>query len=309
MITLGLVSGLLLAPSAMAFSDGQTGLTGRIAGESCLKCHGTDQYAGTTVEIAGAEMGNCVTQDSMFQLPILTAGSTVTVSVSVAEPGADEAACPTNNCCDAANAPAAGDICLTLNQEDNITCEVDSFESCCQTNLSSCPDGKSAGFNIEAVDSSCASEDDCAGIGAFEANQDEGVRLGRALAEPVVTEATHVAAKLFDGGAVTWNIDYTVPNQTVEGVSFWTGVNVANGNFLADVGDLNSNFRLDAFVTDGETITAPGFCAVCPNGALPDESGACPACMCVGAGSNSLPIGLAGLALLGLAVGRRRRRR
>lgn len=307
MITFGLIGGMLVAPSALAFSDGQTDLTGRVPGESCLKCHGTDQYAGSTVEVVGAELGNCVTQDSMFQLPILTAGSTVTVKVSVAEPGDDEAACPANNCCDADTPPGEGAVCLTLNQEDNITCDADEYLGCCQTNLNSCPDGKNAGFNIEAVDPGCGTDAECDGLGAFAAG--DGVRLGRALGEDIPTQATHVAPRSFDGGPVSWEMDYTVPNQATNGVTFWAGVNVANGNFLADVGDLNSNYRLDAFVTDGETVSAPDFCAVCPNGALPDESGQCPACMCVGAGANSLPAGLAGLALLGLVVGRRRRRR
>ena len=314
MVTFGLVGGLLLTPmlfaeSASAYSDGQTGLTGRVQGESCLKCHGRDQYSGSVIEVVGAEMGNCLDGNgTVTQFPILTGGQSYTVKLTVNEPGADEAACPLNNCCDAANPPAAGDVCLTLNAENGVTCAVDEFEGCCRATLTNCPDGKSVGFNLEATDTACEREADCAGVGAFSADVGSGVRLGSVLGEDDPTQVTHAFTQEFDGNVV-WELDYTAPNQAPAGVSFWSGVNVANGNFLADTGDLNSNYRLVAFLQNGEEVSAPPFCAVCPNGALPDDSGQCAACTCVGAGEKSLPAGLAAFALIGLALGRRRRRR
>jgi MYXO-CTERM domain-containing protein len=119
-------------------------------------------------------------------------------------------------------------------------------------------------------------------------------------------EVTHSQAKVFNGADVEWNLKYTAPTEDdyTDAVLFYVGANIANGNGVADQADLNSNFQLVLAV--GGTL--PAFCAVCEDGALPDENGFCGGgCGCSTTETGGAPYALAGLAAISLLAVRRRR--
>lgn len=121
------------------------------------------------------------------------------------------------------------------------------------------------------------------------------------------TEVTHSQAKIFGGNAVEWNLNYTAPTEAeyTGAVEFFVGANIANGNGMADQADLNSNYNL-VLAVGGQL---PDFCAVCEDGAVPDENGTCGGgCGCDTTGEAGAPWALAGMASLALLAFRRRRR-
>jgi MYXO-CTERM domain-containing protein len=121
------------------------------------------------------------------------------------------------------------------------------------------------------------------------------------------TEVTHSQAKVFGGAAAEWNLKYTAPTEDeyTDAVLFYVGANIANGNGVADQADLNSNYQVVVAVGD----TLPAFCAVCEDGALPDENGQCGGgCGCSTTATGEAPFALLGLAALA-ALGVRRRKR
>lgn len=290
---------LLVAPSsAFAFSEGQTGFSGRTPGQSCLQCHGSKQYDGMKFRIETDETAPCY-QDggAEAEIPLLRAGETYTAIVEIAPPGANAPVCPTHNCCDPGNGenwpPDVDEACMLRRG-----CGPENANACCQPGLDVC-DGPRAGFNAEVV-----------GGGAYVAG--DGTRLKRVGDELFGNEITHSIPKsVANGGA--WSFQYTAPaaGDLSRGLEFWVGANIANGNDFDDPLDLNSNFVLHAAVQDADgNMQMPGFCLVCPNGS-PPAFGSC----CCNSSAAAGEVGAAGsygsfaaLSFLGFLLLRRRRR-
>lgn len=302
---------LLVADGAAAFRGGRIDFSGRE--RSCLECHGSRQYDGLQFSlgsVAGTEPCGFVNAEGEFQvaeLPLLEHGKTYPATVEIPLPtGNNVPVCPTNDCCDPANPPQEGDACLNRPgaRGGPMICTPDDFlAGCCEPGLDECTDANGnplyqAGFNAE----------DAAG-GTFEPGDDGDTQLLPREGELVTNQITHTNAKLFNGAGVKWAFHYTPPSiDTGKGVEIYVGANVANGNFLDDNGDLNSNYRYAAVVTDGERYAYPGYCQICPDGRS-SLDGSCCSCMSTGTGSDVYST----FAMLGflafLATGNRRRRR
>lgn len=295
-----LILGLLSSSTALSYSEGQTGFTGRVAGESCLACHGSRQYDGMKFRLIEAdETTACFTEDGTeLQLPLLTAGRTYPAVVEIEAPAAADApVCPTHNCCDPGDGtnwpPSETETCMKRGG-----CTADNANDCCQPGLDLCA-GPRAGFNAEVL-----------GGGRFAPG--EGSRVKQVGSELFETELTHTIPKDVTGGG-SWAFQYTAPagEELTSAVEFWVGANVANGNDFADPADLNSNFVMYAAVEDAEgNMQLPGFCLVCPNGSSP----AFGSCCCNSSESTQLSArgtyaSFALLSFLGfLVVGRRKKR-
>ncbi len=294
-----LVVGLLSSSTALAFSEGQTGFSGRTPGQSCLQCHGTLSYDGMKLTIDTEETLPCFQEDHPeAQVPVLEAGQTYTAVVEITAPAGDQVpVCPGSNCCDPGDGtdwpPADGEVCM-----ERGGCTAENANLCCQPGLNVCS-GPRAGFNAEVV-----------GGGAFIAG--DGTRLKRVADELFGNEITHSIPKDVASGG-SWSFQYTAPAapDLTRGLEFWVGANVANGNDFDDPADRNSNFVLHAAVQDADgNVQMPGFCLVCPNGAPPAFGSCCCNSSASGGVSTAGSYGsLALLSLLGfLLLGRRRER-
>jgi hypothetical protein len=299
---------LLAAGTASANTDGQYGFTGR--SDSCLRCHGTNQYAGLEVTVSGLGTPiDCFVGEELekLTLPTLAFGDSVEVKISLAEPGdSDGLECPAHDCCAETNTyDESGNLVSAALGEapQESLCQQDDFRvdgvataaGTCSPFLAACLEPL-AGYNMEVVNG-----------GAFSIpDGDTSSRLRQNGDELVASEVTHVLAGRFDNGPAEWTVNYTAPAEAdYQGaLEFWVGANVANGNGKADQFDLNSNYQLTVALGD----KVPDFCATCEDGSLPDENGQCPGGFCSCA---KLPTGSpwAGLALLGGLVLLSRRRR
>lgn len=302
---------LLVADAAAAFRGGRIDFSGRE--RSCLECHGSRQYDGLKFSIgaiAGQEPCGFVNDEGEFQLvelPLLEHGKAYPATIEIPEPSGDNVpVCPTNDCCDISNPPSEGDACLNRPgaRGGPMQCTPDDFlAGCCEPDLDNCTDAEGnpyyqAGFNAE----------DAAG-GTFTPGEAADTQLLRREGELVTNQITHTTAKRFEGAGVKWTFQYTPPPiESGNGVEIYVGANVANGNFLDDNGDLNSNYRYAAVVTDGEKYAYPGYCQVCPDGRSSLDGGCC-SCMSTDPESGVYST----FAILGLlafmATGNRRRRR
>lgn len=291
---------LLLSPgSALAYSEGQTGFSGRTPGQSCLQCHGSKQYDGMKFRIETEDTAPCFQGDGAeAEVPLLEAGKTYTAYVEIAAPGGDAPLCPTHNCCNPGTGenwpPAEDEACM----ERGGCTAADDPNLCCKPGIDLCA-GPRAGFNAEVV-------------GGGEFAPGDGTRLKRVGDDLFGNEITHAIPKdVANGGA--WTFQYTAPAPTdlARGLEFWVGANVGNGNDIEDPEDKNSNFVLHAAVQDSDgNIQMPGFCLVCPNGAPPAFGSCC--CNSSAAGGD---VGAAGgygsfalLSFLGFLLLRRRGR-
>jgi uncharacterized protein (TIGR03382 family) len=133
---------------------------------------------------------------------------------------------------------------------------------------------------------------------------------------PSSNEVVHNFPKGFSGGEAVWDVTLKFPtedevnpdNPTVE---IWIGANIANGNGLPDLGDVNGNFLATIPLGGGDAL--PSYCATCEEGFDFDEEGNCVGvggCGCAHLSDEGVPAaGLAALfGLMGLALVRRRRR-
>jgi hypothetical protein len=288
----------LLAPvSAFAFAEGQTGYSGRTTGQSCLSCHGTQQYDGLTFTVNAEEEAPCSTSEGEILLPVITAGATVSVTVSFPSVGDTGPTCPTHNCCDPGDntdwPPAEDATCL---QAFGNNCDTTNANACCSPGMDVCGEAL-AGFNAEVV-----------GGGGFVAG--DGTRLEIAGGEEVPDEITHTAPVAVGNQDASWTFQYTAPSALPpSGLEFWVGGNVANGNGLADGEDLNSNALGYAAVSDGAGgYSMPDYCAVCPNGSLPVMGCCCNGSDAVDPSPRSAYFTFALVALLGFVFTGRRRR-
>jgi MYXO-CTERM domain-containing protein len=128
-------------------------------------------------------------------------------------------------------------------------------------------------------------------------------------------EVVHSSPKSFAGEEATWDVTLTFPteeetNAENPAVEVWIGANIANGNGLPDLNDVNGNF-LATIQMGGSGL--PSYCAQCDEGFEFDEEGNCVGpggCGCSQGADSDLPLsGLAAFAgLFGLALWRRRRR-
>jgi hypothetical protein len=292
------LAALFLTPaSAVAFGDGQWGFSGRVEGQSCLACHGSNQYEGLTVSVQSDEEIPCFVEGAEGEtlIPKLMAGQAYTVSVDIAAASASDVPCPTNDCC--SDDAVAGDACLNR-PGSNKVCNVAGQATCCQPGLTVCNEPL-AGFNAEVV-----------GGGAFVAGADTKLLTNGGDVDP--SEISHTAPKGAGSGA-QWQFDYTAPAEgEISGaVEFWVGANVANGNGFDDLNDLNSNFFLTAAVEDSAgNLELPGFCLACPNGQPPlFGSCCCNATVSDDFGSRGSWLSLALLSMLGWCFLPRRRSR
>lgn len=306
---------LLLADSAAAFRGGRIDFSGRE--NSCLNCHGSRQYDGlkfslgsvAATEPCGFE--NEAGEFTVVDLPLLDFATTYPATVEIPEPsGADAPICPDNDCCDAANPPSADAACLDRPgaRGGPMVCSTDDFlAGCCEPDLDNCVDAEGnpnyqAGFNAEVT-----------GGGTFSpperAPEDPAADTQLLPREGVVVEnqITHTTAKRFEGQGVKWAFNFTTPPATAtEAVQIYVGANVANGNFLDDNGDLNSNYQYAAVLTDGENYVFPGYCQLCSDGRSSIDGGCC-SCTSTTPGSG-VWTSLAVLSMLGFVTLRRRRR-
>lgn len=284
---------LILSPtSALAYSDGQWGFSGRVDDQSCLACHGIEQFQGMRMELNTEDTIECSTEEGAepFQIPVLMAGETYQATVTVDPVSSDQVPCPGNTCC---NGDAVeGDACL--NRPDSGLCTVENQQQCCQPGLDVCGDPV-AGFNAEVV-----------GGGAFVAG--ESTKLLSNGGEEDPSEISHTSPANAGGGA-SWTFNYTAPadDQVGSAVEFWVGANVANGNGFADPNDLNANYQLAAAVqkSDG-SLEVPGYCLVCPNGNPPVAGCCCNATVSEDFGPRGTYLAFALLSLLGFAFTRKR---
>lgn len=296
--TTSLIVALLAPAGALAYAEGQTGYSGRTAGQSCLQCHGSNQYDGLAVTIDTDEEAPCSTSEGEIMLPVVTTGATIGISVTLpAVSGGTGPTCPTANCCDPGDGtdwpPAADATCL---QSFGNNCDTTNANACCSPGMDVCG-GALAGFNAEVV-----------GGGAFVAT--DGTRLEISGGEEVADEITHTVPKSVEDQAAAWSFQYTAPDSLPpSGLEIWVGANVANGNGLADLEDLNSNAKGVVAVTDGNgAYSMPDYCAVCPNGSLPVAGCCCNGSSAVDPSPRSAYLTFAVVALLGFVFTGRRRR-
>lgn len=302
---------LLVADAAAAFRGGRIDFSGRE--RSCLECHGSRQYDGLKFSLGGvATTEPCGFEDEagefkVVDLPLLSFATSYPATVEIPEPsGADAPICPDNDCCDAANPPAEGAACLNRPgaRGGPMVCSTDDFVAgCCEPDLDNCTDlegnpNYQAGFNAE-VD----------GGGEFSPGEAGDTQILRREGELVPEQITHTTAKTFDGQGAKWAFNYTTPAAGgEEAIQIYVGANVANGNFLDDNGDLNSNFQFAAVLTDGESYVFPGYCQLCSDGRSTSDGGCC-SCVTATPG-RGVWTSLAVVGLLAfVTTGRRRRRR
>jgi len=152
------------------------------------------------------------------------------------------------------------------------------------------------------ADGALNDQDDCHDVYN---NQDSCVHKDVVAGGTAPVQLTQRVPATFGGADITWTATYTAPQSAPDGVELWVGANVANGNGKADGNDLNSNYVQRLTVGDA----VPSFCAVCPDGSLPDEQGNCAGCTSMAVPETSFPASIAAVfGLLGLAFARRRRR-
>ena len=311
----------LFAGSAFAFEGGQTGFSGRQGGaNSCLACHGSGNFDGATIAIAG-ETTNCSPNDGSadFEIPLINVGATVPVSVTLPAP-ATAPACPADDCCGETQPGDPNEACLNR-PGANRTCAPADFAACCQPGLNDCTAGAVAGFNIEVTGSGIlgipGSQQACEELA--DCPDGELCRNDVCVASDVrfegedLQQLTHSFSKPA-GAGTDWTVNYVAPpslDAAAEGPAFFLGANIANGNGFDDNQDLNGNFQLSAGLTDGEgNFVMPGGCLVCGDNGRPAVNGSCCACVSASPGSSvAFTGGIAALLGFFLVGGKRRRRR
>jgi|GEM_PF-1872572 len=331
---LGLAAGVLAvlgAPSASAYSDGQVGLSGKVPVESCLNCHGSERSDDIVSLDFAAPTNSCYGFNSANELEELfyaVPGDTLTMTLTVAEPadGTDGFSCPADDCC-GDTAPADGSACMVRPVAD---CDATNFQACCYPPITNCGDS-AAGFNVEAV------------AGAF-TTDDTNVRLSVGNNGTIDEQVTHVSAQSFADGSATWSFTWTAPTAeemtaaleayeaereaynaekeeeepampegTDFSIPFYVGATVGNGNFVDDINDLNGNKVYNVLYSSDEV---PSFCALCEDGSMPAPNAngdivcaveGCSSCAVPDNDSSAKWPAIAGLLLVGLFIGRRRR--